>query len=401
MVTMADMPEGGGRTSRLKTLAGCLARRGHAVRIWSEMVLGQFPARLMQIKGEVEGIPYEILSGSLERKGILRQLQVAWRATRRFWKIRREVDLLWLNELAFHDMFPLMVAAALSGVKVVLSYEDERSEQWTWKFWKGGLKNVTALNYILADRFLTKRADAVVVISTYLERKYRRFGARRLMRVPTIVDPAYWRCPEKEPARPARFLYSGSLFGGYAISEILTAMVRLRQEGFSFFFHCVGGGNYDSPSVKAMMQQVRQLGPEEWIVWKEVLPLEELRQEICRADILLCIRVQTKRAESGLATKLSEYLASGRPVVVSDVGDMCRYVEDGESALVVRHVTVEGIEEQLRRALQQLDRLQAIGRQGRLAAEQHFGYAAIGKKLDGLLAHLMGRAHASAPQKED
>ena len=54
IATIADLPEGGGRTSRLKTLAGCLVRQGHAVRIWSKYVLGQFPPEWMALRGAVE-----------------------------------------------------------------------------------------------------------------------------------------------------------------------------------------------------------------------------------------------------------------------------------------------------------------------------------------------------------
>jgi hypothetical protein len=67
IATIADLPEGGGHTSRLKTLAGCLVRQGHAVRIWSKHIMGQFPPEMLAVRGQVEGADYEIIEGTTTR----------------------------------------------------------------------------------------------------------------------------------------------------------------------------------------------------------------------------------------------------------------------------------------------------------------------------------------------
>lgn len=394
IVTVADLPEGGGHTSRLKTLAKCLTQQGHEVRIWSEYVLGQFPAEFLKLSGEADGIPFEVISRSLKAVKGPRSFWVKWRAafrtTLRFWRERRAIDLLWLNELAFHDMFPLLLLAKLYRIQVVASYEDERSVPLTKNVKTWGWHTLTSLDTWMADHWLTPRIDATVVISRYLEKKYRTLGGRRITLVPTIVDLNRWRCPPKTPAEPLRFLYSGSLPGEYALPEIFEALGQLAAEGHNFEFVCVGYLSRNVASLKRFREMAKRLAIASRVHFTPALPLDALREQLQAADVLLSIRRPSKLAESGLATKLSEYLASGRAVVTSLVGDGRQYVQDGESAWVVPEVTPAAIATVLRSCLQHPEELARIGAGGAAAAEKYFSYHAVGKTLQTLLDQLKG-----------
>ena len=400
IATVADLPEGGGHTSRLKTLAGCLVRQGHSVRIWSKHVMGQFPPEMLAVRGQVEGADYEIIRGATTRTWGVRSLFMKMRATAlmaiRLWRERHDVDVLWLNELSFHDMLPLMMLARLAGIPVVLSYEDEHLALCAGATLALRQRLFTGWDDRLADRLLVRRAEAVVVICTYLQEKYAALGARNLTLVPTIVDVAPWRGEPRPSDGRLRFFYAGSLYGTYVLKEILVAMGGLRAEGFDFEFQVFGDVD-KGPLMPELLQLRQEAGLQDRVRFSRSLPLLELRREIHGADVLLCIREDTQRSRSGLSTKLSECLASGRATIASRVGDVPRYLTDGVNALIVPSTSVEDIQNTLRQCLKDRARLQVIGNAGREVAERHFSYEVTGAILNNLLRRVRPGRPAASP----
>jgi len=125
------------------------------------------------------------------------------------------------------------------------------------------------------------------------------------------------------------------------------------------------------------------------------VPLDELRREIDQADVLLCVRADNQRSRSGLSTKLSECLASGRATVTSRVGDVPRYLTDGVNALIVPSTSVADIQNTLRQCLKDRARLPVIGAAGREVARRHFSYEVNGLVLNDLLGRVVaGRSAA-------
>ncbi len=389
IVTIADLPEGGGHTSRLKTLARCLARQGHAVRIWSKHVLGHAPRELIRLQGEVDGIPYEIVSGRTTRtygaRSLFMKVRTTLRLIVRLIRARNDVDVMWLNELSFHDMLPMMLLGRLFGITLIQSYEDEHiatcSERaLTWK-----QRLFTGVDNRLADRFLVRRADAVVVISHYLKDKFAACGANRLTVVPTIVDLDFWRCDPPPPDARPRIFYSGSFMDIYALDETIAALGELKAEGLDFEFHCIGNLRKPTPDLERVLRLREQNGLTDVMTFGDLVPLQQVKQEIERSSVLLSIRKDSRLSRSGLSTKLSEYLASGRPVITSVVGDVPVYLRDGESAFLLENPTQDAIQQALRTCLTDPDTVRRIAAGGLAAAERHFGFAAVGRTLDRLL----------------
>ena len=65
------------------------------------------------------------------------------------------------------------------------------------------------------------------------------------------------------------------------------------------------------------------------------MPREELFERLRTARVLALPRPAGSFSQAGLPTKVAEYLASGRPVVVTAVGDLPLYLRDGVDAYLV------------------------------------------------------------------
>ena len=56
---------------------------------------------------------------------------------------------------------------------------------------------------------------------------------------------------------------------------------------------------------------------------------------LCSSDLLVSSQPDSLRAKGGFPTKLVEYLASGKPVLFTDVGEISNYLIDGENGFLV------------------------------------------------------------------
>jgi glycosyltransferase involved in cell wall biosynthesis len=72
-----------------------------------------------------------------------------------------------------------------------------------------------------------------------------------------------------------------------------------------------------------------------------------------------------------MPTKLGEYLATGRPVVVTATGDIPKYLHDGVEAFVVEPGDVHSFSEALERALYNPVAAE-VGRAGQRLARREF-----------------------------
>ena len=71
-------------------------------------------------------------------------------------------------------------------------------------------------------------------------------------------------------------------------------------------------------------------------------------------------------------TKLGEYLATGNPVCVTNVGEIFTYLADNESAFMVESGCVDSLVLSLDKALSDPANAKRIGLNGRKVAEENF-----------------------------
>jgi len=95
--------------------------------------------------------------------------------------------------------------------------------------------------------------------------------------------------------------------------------------------------------------------------------------QLARADVLLMLRVNSPFANAGFPFKLTEYLASGRPVIASKVGDVEKYLTHKKNAILVEPGNLDQISSAMLYCLTHKSEIKDIGNNGRLAAEKWFG----------------------------
>lgn len=384
MVTVADLPEGGGNTSRLKSLGALVEAAGFAPEIWNEHALGISPASLLQPAGLLGRTPYRYVLGQTERRYgfavAADKLNAVVRIIAGLWRERRQIAGVWLNCLSFYDALPINLTCRLLGIPCVQAHEDERLEilhaaQMSFA------RKLFAFNSWLGDRVVVHLASTVVVISSYLREKYALLTSRPIVIIPTLIDFSEWPELPYVPApheAPRRFLYTGSLGEQDAMEEVLEAFARLKRVGKTFVFDIYGDSQRGPERLAELKRLVGGLDLNSCVHFHGYRPRQEILAAIHQSDVLIGIRRANQWASSGLSTKVSEYLASGRATIASPIGDGGGYLQGDENCLLVSHPEKpEEYESVLRSAMEApAARLTDIGQRGRQLAQERFAIEA-------------------------
>jgi len=392
-ITIADLPEGGGNTSRLKTLVHALIQCGHKVTVWNQHSLGLVPESILKSEGQIQGATYDYVLGTPKRgsgfKSISTKLQAVTIIAKRIVESHKneEIDVLWFNQLSFYDVYPLTLLAKHLDIPTIQSYEDERHELVSSNDLSIS-RRIFAVNSWLGDRYCPNLADGLVVISNYLKEKYTKLSGtpEKVYLLPTIIDCEAWECCPEEDTSVPTILYSGAFSEQDEIENLLDAFAILQANGYKFSVVMLGGNQRNLERMTQIYNKIDELALSCIVNMRGFVPITEVKKQLCESNILINIRRDGVWSRSGLSTKLSEYLASGRMVISSDVGDVSQYVTNGNSALMVSSsATVDEIVHVLSQGIQSIDLRRKIGVAGRDVALDNFDVSVAKKQIQFIL----------------
>ena len=200
-----------------------------------------------------------------------------------------------------------------------------------------------------SERLCMRYANAVVVASTELRDHVRQIHpAKPVLFLPNGVEPSEYHVVTEQQPRHAVY-YFGALNRLDLIKDLLQAMPTVLRQVPDSRLTIVGGGSAldDAKSMSC------ELGIEMAVAfpgWQtDMLAVQNYTQF---ADIGVCYLpdIRTVRAASNM--KVFQYMAMGTVPLVSDVGDLRRYVHDGQAGVVVSPGNVKALASALIELLQ-------------------------------------------------
>lgn len=261
-----------------------------------------------------------------------------------------------------------------------------------------GLAVTTAL-----ERYAVRAADALVVRGSYHQELFASQGVEATF-VPDGVDLTQFAPVDGRPTRRALGLDDSLVVGlvgasiwspglnltyGWDLVELLGLVRDLPVRGL-----LVGDGS----GVEHLRARAAALGVGDRLVFTGRRALAELPALLAACDI--CLSTQTNDVPGNVRTtgKLPLYLACGRYVLASRVGEAARVLPD--EMLVPYQGTVDReypkrLAERVRDVAAHRERL-AAGFDGIALARQHFDYDRLAPRVDGVLVQVLAGAQAVA-----
>lgn len=205
----------------------------------------------------------------------------------------RDVDLLWVNDAVAG------VAAARDGVPVVYDVTDD---------WRSMPQDDASRRRIVAaEDALAERAQATVVCSSVLARRWReRYGVAATL-IPNGVDVEAMRAARPHPLDGAlpNAVYVGTVHDNRVDLELVSELAAARAATV----HLVG------PERVTDVQRDRLVS--HGVVLHGPVPAAQVPSWLVAADVLICPHRVDEFTLSLDAIKAHEYLATDRPVVAT------------------------------------------------------------------------------------
>jgi glycosyltransferase involved in cell wall biosynthesis len=102
---------------------------------------------------------------------------------------------------------------------------------------------------------------------------------------------------------------------------------------------------------------------------------------LCNATLLALARPESPQAENGFPTKLGEYLATGKPVVVTSVGEIPNYLTNEINVFMAEPGSINSLVSKIKTILLDYSHALEIGENGKKVAIEHFNNLTQAKNI--------------------
>jgi colanic acid biosynthesis glycosyl transferase WcaI len=238
------------------------------------------------------------------------------------------------------------------------------------------------------ERFAYRNADMIAVPTPGLERTLvaRGYPPARVLVAPHGVDPA--RFPIDPDARPVpgRIVYCGTIGMGHAVGSLIEAARTLEQDGRQFELLLVGDG-----AERAELEaRAREWGLRS-VVFAGRRPRDELPALLASAEVAVATQRDAPLLADALSTKVLEYMAAARPVVVAATGWTADVVTRAGAGIVCPPERPEAIAAAIVELGADPGAAQAMGMAGRRYVEAHLTRAVAVDRLERSLVSFAAR----------
>jgi glycosyltransferase involved in cell wall biosynthesis len=350
-------------------------------------------------EGEHQGLRYYTAGGTLLRPkgfakrnflkvfGMFQEVALLMRLKR-----QRGLDVVVLDTPYLGVIMLYWLLRFLLGYKLVYQYVEMRSE-----IRKPGKGRLEQWRHEQIDHRVIKWFDGVLPISSVLQEWVeKRKPDMPILRVPVLADYHQFAL-DKRPEREPYYLYCGSSAYFEVIFFILEAFEALPSTNQVKLYLIIRGPQDKQEKVLARIAASPRHADIE--VFSN-LPYEELAHKYVDALGLLIPLRPTKQDAARFPYKVSEYLATGNPVVTTNYGELRDYFRDGENGLVAEVYELAQYVEKLQYIVDHPAEAAAIGQAGYEMGIEHFHYARIGKRFCQYLAQLTGRSVVTQTQQQ-
>jgi glycosyltransferase involved in cell wall biosynthesis len=226
------------------------------------------------------------------------------------------------------------------------------------------------LQNLLSKHYCIRGAKHTILISPYMENYWgdRLAGERYL--IPNPIAPEFFEIIRQ--AEDGRILFAGRLYQLKGVIDLIHAASKLGEE---IPVRVILAGSLDDRSyVEMLRNEVNRLGMQEKVEFRGILDGAELKSELARAAVLVLPSYQ-----ESAPMVVQEAMASGVPVVASNVGGIPFQIKDGQSGFLVDPGDVHMLTKRLAQLLADASMCDSFGKEARIHAIDKFRAMSVAK----------------------
>ncbi len=140
-------------------------------------------------------------------------------------------------------------------------------------------------------------------------------------------------------------------------------------------------GRTSEKNLRKLKELIEELKLTDKVIFSGYVNPHEIPNHLYQSRLLVLSRPDNLQAKGGFPTKLGEYLATGVPVVVTNVGDIGNYIIDGQTGFLSEPGNVISFAGKMKEALSNEEKSSEIGIKGREMAKEKFSALVQGEQI--------------------
>ncbi len=380
-VTFVPFPYGLAQTNRLIAIARGLTYSGGVVKVICLKPTASPSSKKVNPTGVFEGIEYAYPGGTTvrSRNPLIRIFHyLSGFINTNFYIIREnrrlKTDFICIGIVPFFMYTWFYLLSSILRIK----YIQERSE---YPFIKAKKSIFDPLSLKVYLNLVCKYFDGFLVITHELKKYFSPHLGKDcpVFLLPILVESD--RFALKPVTSDVKYIaYCGSMQGDKdGVPDLIEAYNIFRNSHPEIKLYLIGSTQF--PEFEELKQKISGLKLEEDIIFTGVIGRDELPSILAGAMILVLARPENAQAKGGFPTKLGEYLSTGKPVLVTDVGEITDYLTDCIHAFIAPPGNPEAFAQKMTYIIDQYDQALNVGLQGQQLAHSTFNYKFQGKLL--------------------
>jgi len=293
-------------------------------------------------------------------------------------------DVVHLQKCHHYAAVPLLIAATLRGKPIHYDWDD-----WEEKIFyhSNKLSFTTCLvgNFFsLLEKIIPLIADTVSVSSRRLRQLCESFGIpdKRIFMAPVGADLQRFNpevSGEKIKNKYSKclplVLYLGQLHGGQYAELLIKAAKSVLDDSMRANFMIIGGG-YRLNQLKALAEE---LGIANNVIFTNTIAHHDIPEYIAASDVCVACFESNDITSCKSPLKIAEYLASGKAIVASNVGEVRNMV--GGVGLLVKPGDAQMLGLGIKKLLADSNLRLEMGRRARKRAETKYNWSRTADNL--------------------
>jgi len=243
--------------------------------------------------------------------------------------IRREImkvrpDIIHVQGIGKYYSFPILKECSNPVILTVHGIIHQES-----KSWRGLLGKYRGYVGRHLEKNMLNRAKYLIAVSPYVKRTIAPMTAGDISVIYNSLDEIFFSINKNEV--PNRILFVGGIEERKGLHVLIDAIAAIKQTIPAIKLHIVGGIRKAS-YYNDLLNQIVNLGLQDSIVFKNHLSNSELMQEYSEAALFVL-----PSKEESLGVVLLEAMATGTPIVASNIGGIPDIIEDGQNGYLVNY----------------------------------------------------------------
>lgn len=347
LITYGNFPFGGASANLLRNLATGIKKQNYEI----EVILprgnyyGKKIERVAQKVNNIDGVKYRFLVFKRHPVNPIGKVldnfigPIAIAIYLVYLKINSRVDKILKYNITFTSQFLLLFVSMILNIKLI-NIVSEFYEKPS----KKGLGLIKWYNFYYGFKYGLRFNSGSIALTTFLSSEIKKYNKKAAVLVqPNLIDDAYFNLPQNRNKEFLRIGYSGTPTNKDGIIDLLESFKIVNKQKPNTRLRVIGDLTNGTSLVSSLDARCKKLKIDKAVEFTGLVPHNEVPSLLNECDILVLARPSGIIAQAGFPTKLGEYFACKKPVVITRVGDIDYYFKDKKIVQIVEPENIKDI----------------------------------------------------------